>query len=1437
MIMNKRIFTLFISVVLACSSAFTASAAGPLKYKEHIGLGAAVQKLTSGDNGFYHLKVDSIVVDKDGNGKNFDIVGVNGATLNDTLVLFLGNETKNSDGDVIDEGKLFIDQLWRDSVLAHHSGEFARGKDATKAAVSAASLWCTRLNIDPQGVPTFTFSNKLYQKALEVVADDLENLNEELPTWDRSKVGGLRVRPAELGIGVSDWAFSSSWSTSIQQARPLYATLDAGEDSVAVLCLNADKAGSSGNWSDAWSSGRLQAAGVDTALVVVKIASMNDVKAGKVHGMLYFTLREAQPFVLSSEDFNKSMGIVDGDTNDPVDLIAPEGLPSVFTSSISKGYLKAGNFAETADSGVYVRVIGDVWPYSKFNYLSTVGDLKKLQDGGEYEKIGGGIDTTRYTNLQLDSLGYIYFTATAGNNNGKWLKVLPTANAYNSNDGIKYLSIDWSTRYKSPAKLVDDEGKVDKGAYDYGHYAFRLVYYPSTNDIRINAFQATHDANAEIAKKFGDIEKGGTPDLLDSIKRLRLTYVADTTALVPLKKVTNPKEDSTWGAFVTTKDSLYYLIAELRTGKYPYTTSFPGDFNFYQRLYVSPQMLSGTQVETLNDSPPALYEFPGYLENCKGGSGSSTVRKSVSKPGLFLIRNQHREYLNIPLYTSDNTPVWSSIKAGVDPSALPSYQWVVEKQYPDPTREKTSPVRITNREFANIQFKVVQLSDADKVLKISGYPTENSKLWNTDGNFYYETEERNGKEVVSLATAWQEAVWTGVDADPASYDRKTFIRIPEDKLSGFADRYTDENLGYTRIPAEEVTLTSFQLRYVNALTSTESYLGLQDEKEVKLYANMTKIDGLFFSVDTIKAHNDANAVGYYQSYGFKPENGLDADAAKANFQSQIPDLVALKRQPYYLVSQGLSQTCITTTSNYVTLDNNEKYYIGTNAEVEAVLGKPAYFLRNLQGSGKDASFALVQVYDATTASAGSTGLQAYLNRKYDANTAREIANKVLSSDDKTVFVAAVSPQTGELESQLRANVGQTTAAAFTMDANTGRLYRKFDDNTDVSFYTVYGGSTGYYLFENTGEYPDQIDYWKGGQKDYLGWINVTHPENQYASTKLTIDTAYVNRPDGDVKPQYMIGKDVTDYGAATVCDPNGNPTVQLPGYRKGRYLINAKDSAYVEGSDPPEVKDANYLWNNKWTRLVFVEAIHTPDYIYYLTGKGKSLVWTGGNTVYPKAEFEASSWEKDYPGLYKAEASGNYYLDTRELPKYARINKAKLTDDEVKANEKALIDAVNIGKDNTHKAGVFSFRIVERGAIDGNEDFIIESVGSDPTGKDKIAPCKGAWIYIFNGIPVLTQQDSYIQELMNSSSVFNVTEQRNNVSNLPVGVSPAPLVVSEVGGITIVGSSGKRVVLTNVLGQPIVSKVLTSDRESISLPKGIVLVSVDGSSVTKAVVK
>ena len=83
---------------------------------------------------------------------------------------------------------------------------------------------------------------------------------------------------------------------------------------------------------------------------------------------------------------------------------------------------------------------------------------------------------------------------------------------------------------------------------------------------------------------------------------------------------------------------------------------------------------------------------------------------------------------------------------------------------------------------------------------------------------------------------------------------------------------------------------------------------------------------------------------------------------------------------------------------------------------------------------------------------------------------------------------------------------------------------------------------------------------------------------------------------------------------------------------------------------------------------------------------------------------------------------------------------------------------------------------------------------------------------------------------------FTLETQDTPTSNEDVAVSEVTVIATE-GGVQIAGAAGKKVVISNILGQVVANTVLTSDNAVIAAPQGVVVVAVEGEEAVKAIVK
>ena len=130
----------------------------------------------------------------------------------------------------------------------------------------------------------------------------------------------------------------------------------------------------------------------------------------------------------------------------------------------------------------------------------------------------------------------------------------------------------------------------------------------------------------------------------------------------------------------------------------------------------------------------------------------------------------------------------------------------------------------------------------------------------------------------------------------------------------------------------------------------------------------------------------------------------------------------------------------------------------------------------------------------------------------------------------------------------------------------------------------------------------------------------------------------------------------------------------------------------------------------------------------------------------------------------------------------------------------------------------FAFRYVDADA----KSFVIETADYNlADGKIKKTPGYLKWM---NGVIVVVDN-------IQNADVYNMTEDYEGINAASVSV------IAGNGSVTINGAAGKKVVISNVLGQTIANTVLSSDNATISAPQGIVVVAIEGEAAVKAIVK
>ena len=246
------------------------------------------------------------------------------------------------------------------------------------------------------------------------------------------------------------------------------------------------------------------------------------------------------------------------------------------------------------------------------------------------------------------------------------------------------------------------------------------------------------------------------------------------------------------------------------------------------------------------------------------------------------------------------------------------------------------------------------------------------------------------------------------------------------------------------------------------------------------------------------------------------------------------------------------------------------------------------------------------------------------------------------------------------------------------------------------------------------------------------------------------------------------------------------------------------DTAYVRNNtDRPQyllavgAKHVDAEWDNhEDSPEIPVHMIH-PDTTY-----GRFLV----NMVDSAAAWKGSV--KTNPYIHE-ELNNNYYYRLAFIEGKHYNDKLYLNTD-----DKKVIDLGN----NNEKGCTFSFRYVD----EEREGVKIETTYDNKTR---------GWLKYQNNVPVVTNdyEDAHV------FLVDNTTTEAPT-ANETISAEGAVSVTATDGAVTIKGAEGKNVVIATILGKVVANEVINSDNETIAVPAGIAVVSVDGESF-KVVVK
>ena len=599
------------------------------------------------------------------------------------------------------------------------------------------------------------------------------------------------------------------------------------------------------------------------------------------------------------------------------------------------------------------------------------------------------------------------------------------------------------------------------------------------------------------------------------------------------------------------------------------------------------------------------------------------------------------------------------------------------------------------------------------------------------------------------------------------------------------------------------------------------------EKINKKDASPIKITNREFSAvvaDALQLYNDADATIFGEAVaveaGFvKASKEVMADAHRGY---RFLDKDSLKVTSYKLqywtafasddlymgaMKSGDSVIYVGAKDNYVLAATGAEADFGYKGNVEglAQLKRQAYTMKS-RGSNKmvvEAGENRIAVSDAAAAQVAKFFFKA--NNNVEGKIYYALIDTAFKQAPDSLRKVGVDENNKYLKRQI---MTETRTSAFSVEVDNTPVYRRFDS---------------FKLEGNEGDAADTLRFVEKYRGEFLQMEANEHfmveginflgidAVNKGEGKSFYVDTAWVERGLGYIKPQYLVSidrvpaEDVVIRKKCPLCVEMGDAApdhcihdeyITEEGFERGKYLVNFVDSASVD----------NYKWG-KYSRVGFVDALHIGDSLYLLLDQFAGL----------------DTKDIDVAAIANADSiSKTVSVDRNGNGRYIK----NLTGDK-------------------HKAYTWSFRFVdlENAAVEeeANRSFLFESLAQNAA--DYIQPQNASWLKMQNGCLVMSDpNESTFNEIKTGGDdalIFNIEEGEAEdmaTDNEVIATSEVTVIAGE-GNVTIANAAGKKVVISNILGQTVANTVISSDNAVIAAPQGVVVVAVEGEEAVKAIVK
>ena len=457
-------------------------------------------------------------------------------------------------------------------------------------------------------------------------------------------------------------------------------------------------------------------------------------------------------------------------------------------------------------------------------------------------------------------------------------------------------------------------------------------------------------------------------------------------------------------------------------------------------------------------------------------------------------------------------------------------------------------------------------------------------------------------------------------------------------------------------------------------------------------------------------------------------------------------------------------------------------------------------------------------------------------------------------------VVSVTPDTIEIRSILGYYDGNTykTTVEKVNGVEVGSKILKFPAYTLMNSangeYMAYDGNSKYV----TGEASKKIGYTDAADADYFALKMVGN--DKYNLVTVSTNEDLVEDPVNTIANRKVYGGDSADKGilnrannmyAQTENDIFTVEPKEAPEYRtvamadtikifrnesadeaqvlfeKGEFLSIANAVQFPE-INPALYVDTAYVdraHNNRWEYLLAVDAKHWED--------NRECDIEG----HPKHKADTTSGRflvnlMDSAYVYgETHLHNNKFINEEDGEDWAKLGfvEGYHTHDTLYLKRpNGTYDKLPMDrKDYSHSIAKYAFRYVDQ----EEGSFVIETGRKAWNGGEAVSKVETGYLKWLNGVVVVVAD-------IKNADVFNMNEDetRTPTANDEINASEVSIVATD-GAVIINGAAGKKVTISNVLGQTVANTVLSSDKAEIAAPAGVVVVAVEGEAAVKAIVK